>query len=82
MGCIHPRQIAVINENFLPDEGETDRARKIMLAYEKAEKEGLGVVASESKMIDMPVVNRALKTIEKAVQAGRLNINWRETNDR
>lgn len=82
MGCIHPRQIAVINENFLPDAGEIERARKITLAYEKAEKEGLGVVAADSKMIDMPVVNRALKTIEKAVQAGRLNINWRETNGR
>jgi citrate lyase subunit beta/citryl-CoA lyase len=82
MGCIHPRQIAVINENFLPDEGEIDRARKITLAYEKAEKEGLGVVAADSKMIDMPVVHRALKTIEKAVQAGRLNINWRETDGR
>jgi len=82
MGCIHPRQIAVINENFLPDESEIDRARKITLAYEKAEKEGLGVVAADSKLIDMPVVNRALKTIEKAVKSGRLNINWRETNGR
>ena len=79
MGCIHPRQIAVINENFLPGEDEIARAMKISAAYEKAEKEGLGVVAVDSKMIDNPVVNRALSTIEKAVKAGRLNKDWRES---
>lgn len=78
MGCIHPRQIAVIHENFLPTEAETDKARKIALAWEKAEREGLGVVAVDSKMIDAPVVKRALNTINQAVRSGRLPENWRE----
>jgi citrate lyase subunit beta/citryl-CoA lyase len=78
MGCIHPRQVPVIHENFLPGQAETEKAKKIVLAFEKAEKEGTGVVTLESKMIDLPVVKRALKTIEKAVSAGRIPNNWRE----
>lgn len=77
MGCIHPRQIAVVHENFLPDEGETERAQKIILAFEKAGREGSGVVAVDAKMIDPPVVKRALKTIERAVHAGRIAKDWR-----
>jgi len=80
IGCIHPRQIPVIHENFLPDEAETEKAKRIVLAYEKAEKEGSGVVALESKMIDPPVVKRALRTIERAVKSGKLHENWRDTH--
>lgn len=78
MGCIHPRQIAVIMENFLPDEASCDKAKRIVTAYEKAEKEGLGVVALDSKMIDPPVVKKALKVIEQATKSGKLPKNWRE----
>lgn len=78
IGCIHPRQVPIVNENFLPDEGETEKAKRIMLAYEKAEKEGSGVVALDSKMIDPPVVKRALRTIERAIHAGKLHENWRD----
>jgi citrate lyase subunit beta/citryl-CoA lyase len=78
MGCIHPRQIPVIQENFLPTEEEVVKARKIVLAWEKSEREGLGVVAVESKMIDAPVVKRALNLIRQAVHANRLPENWRE----
>jgi citrate lyase subunit beta/citryl-CoA lyase len=81
MGCIHPRQVAVIHENFLPDEAETEKAKKIVLAFEMAEKEGTGVVAVDAKMIDPPVVKRALRTIERAVNAGKLAINWRNSHE-
>lgn len=66
MGCIHPRQIKVIHENFAPDAAEIDKAKKIFLAYKEAEAKGLGVVSLGSKMIDPPVVKRALNTIRMA----------------
>jgi citrate lyase subunit beta/citryl-CoA lyase len=47
MGCIHPRQVTVINENFLPGDVEADEAKRIVLAFERAEKEGLGVVTRD-----------------------------------
>lgn len=77
-GCIHPRQISVINENFAPSTEEIDKAKRIVLAFEEAEAKGLGVVALGSKMIDPPVVKRALHTIELAVAAGKLAEDWRD----
>jgi citrate lyase subunit beta / citryl-CoA lyase len=76
MGCIHPRQIAVIHENFAPSPAEIDKAKKIVLAFEDAGKKGLGVVSLGSKMIDPPVVKRALKTIQLAVGRGLLDPDW------
>lgn len=70
MGCIHPRQIKVIHENFAPEPKEIEKAQKIVEAFEIAQKEGLGVVSLGSKMIDAPVVKRALRTIELAKSMG------------
>ncbi|MBI5645629.1 MAG: HpcH/HpaI aldolase/citrate lyase family protein [Ignavibacteriae bacterium] len=77
-GCIHPRQIAVVHEAFLPETKELEKAKKIVSAFEDAERRGLGVVALGSKMIDPPVVKRALRTIDIAVKAGVLSAAWRE----
>lgn len=76
MGCIHPRQIKVIHENFAPDDKEIEKAKKIYLAFVEAEKQGLGVVSLGTKMIDPPVVKRAQKTIDVAVKTGKLHENW------
>jgi citrate lyase subunit beta/citryl-CoA lyase len=78
MGCIHPRQIAVIKEGFKPSETELEKAKKIMIAFEKAKKEGKGVISLGTKMIDPPVVKRAEKTVKLAVQFGMLPENWLE----
>jgi citrate lyase subunit beta/citryl-CoA lyase len=77
-GCIHPRQIKVIHEALAPAEEEIERARKIVLAFEEAQARGLSVVALGSKMIDPPVVKRALHTVKLAVAAGKLNEDWRK----
>jgi citrate lyase subunit beta/citryl-CoA lyase len=79
MGCIHPRQIKVIHENFAPSAEEIDKAQKIVFAFHKATEQGLGVVSLGTKMIDPPVVKRALNTIILAVKMGKLTENWRET---
>jgi citrate lyase subunit beta/citryl-CoA lyase len=78
MGCIHPRQIAVIHENYAPDEKDIDKARKVYNAFMEAEEKGLGVVSLGTKMIDPPVVKRAQKTIELAIAMGKLSKNWRD----
>ena len=78
MGCIHPRQIAVIRHGFSPEPDEIEKAKKIVLAYRDALERGLGVVALGSKMIDPPVVARAEKTINLAVRLGLLPEKWGE----
>jgi len=65
-GCIHPRQIPVVHEGFAPTPAEINKAQKIVTAFEEAKKHGLGVVSLGSKMIDAPVVKRALRIIELA----------------
>jgi citrate lyase subunit beta/citryl-CoA lyase len=45
MGCIHPRQIAVIREGFSPTADEIEKAKKIVAAFREALQKGIGVVA-------------------------------------
>ena len=80
-GCIHPRQIQVVHEAFAPSTEEIAKAKKIVLAFDEAEKKGLGVVSLGSKMIDPPVVKRALKTIDLAIMNGLLSKEWRKAVD-
>ncbi len=76
-GCIHPRQIQPIHEEFAPSLNAIEKAKKITLAFEEAEKKGLGVVSLGSKMIDPPVVKRALQTIDLAITSNLLNPDWK-----
>ncbi len=71
MGCIHPRQIAPIHDAFAPTPAELEKARKIVAAFEDATAKGLGVVSLGSKMIDPPVVKRALRVVALAEKSGK-----------
>jgi citrate lyase subunit beta/citryl-CoA lyase len=73
-GCIHPRQIKVVHEAFAPTIIEIDKAKKIVVAFEEAEKKGLGVVSLGSKMIDPPVVKRAQRTLHLAKLSGHAEL--------
>ena len=75
-GCIHPRQIAVVHDAFRPSESDLERAKAIVQAFREAEARGLGVVSLGRKMIDPPVVKRALKTVDLAVSLGVLDSDW------
>jgi citrate lyase subunit beta/citryl-CoA lyase len=72
MGCIHPRQIKVIHENFAPEAKEIEKALKIVEAFDEAQAKGLGVVSLGSKMIDPPIVKRALRTVALAKSMGKI----------
>jgi citrate lyase subunit beta / citryl-CoA lyase len=70
MGCIHPAQIPVIHAAFAPSVAEIERAQKIVSAFEEATQRGVAVVSLGSKMIDPPVVQRAVKLVARAKQMG------------
>ena len=72
MGCVHPIQIEIIHRAFAPTASELEKALKIVAAYDDAQARGLGVVSLGSKMIDAPVVQRALKLVARARQMGLL----------
>ncbi len=77
-GCIHPRQIKVVHEALAPTVEEIEKAKKIVQAFEEAEKKGLGVVSLGSKMIDPPVVKRAHNTINLALMNNLISKDWRK----
>jgi citrate lyase subunit beta/citryl-CoA lyase len=70
MGCIHPIQIEIIHRAFAPAPNELEKALQIVAAYEDAQARGLGVVSLGSKMIDAPVVQRAVKLVARARKMG------------
>lgn len=81
IGCIHPAQVKIVNEEFAPSADEIGKAKKIVLCFEEAEGKGLGVVSLGSKMIDPPVVLRAVQTIDRAIAAGKLSNDWRTEHE-
>ena len=76
-GCIHPRQIKPVHEEFAPTEPEIEKAKKIVRAFDEAEARGLGVVSLGSKMIDPPIVKRAQNTINLAMATDLVPKNWK-----
>ena len=70
MGCVHPMQIPVIHQAFAPTQMEVEKALRIVAAFNEAQQKGLSVVSLGSKMIDPPVVQRALKLIARAEAMG------------
>lgn len=79
-GCIHPRQIQPIHTAFAPTSKEIEKAMKIVMAFEDALSKGLAAVSLGTKMIDPPVVKRAQRVIELAIQQGMLNSDWMVNN--
>ena len=57
--AIHPLQIKVINESFSPSSKAVDNARRIVEAFELAERQGTGAISIDGNMIDTPIVKRA-----------------------
>jgi len=76
-GCIHPNQIGIIHEAFAPTKKEIERAIAIVRAFDAAQAQGLAAVSLGSKMIDPPVVKRAVHTVNLAISCKVLPENWR-----
>ncbi len=72
IGCIHPSQIAIAHQAYAPSQAEIEKAQSIVAAFEEAQHKGLGVVSLGSKMIDPPVVQRALKLVARAKAMGKV----------
>jgi citrate lyase subunit beta/citryl-CoA lyase len=77
MGCIHPRQIKIVHEGYAPDAEEIKKAQKIVMAFEAATHNGLGVVSLGTKMIDPPVVERAQHLIDVAISLNKISKDWK-----
>jgi citrate lyase subunit beta/citryl-CoA lyase len=61
--CIHPTQVAALNEAFTPTAEEIEHARGLLDIFDEALEKGLGAVTYRGKMIDIPIVQKARRVI-------------------
>lgn len=71
--AINPRQIDTIHESYSPTAADIRHATRVMAAKEEAEAEGLGVFSLDGKMVDLPIINRAIQTLEIAKAIGLIS---------
>ena len=64
--AIHPAQIDVLNEVFSPSEAEVEHARRVVEAFEEAERAGRGSTSLDGEVVDIPVVKRARNLLRRA----------------
>jgi citrate lyase subunit beta/citryl-CoA lyase len=64
--AIHPSQVPPLNEAFRPSDAEVERARAVLAALEKAERDaGAGATALDGEMIDEATRQAALRVLSR-----------------
>lgn len=64
--CIHPKQVAILNELFSPSETEVAEAKALLQAFEETKARGVGAFAFKGRMVDPPVVARAREIVKRS----------------
>ena len=62
---IHPSQIAILNEEFRPSPEEVQKAQRVVEAFDRAKQGNTGAIEVDGRMVDLPVVERARRTLER-----------------
>ena len=65
--CIHPAQVAAVNQVFTPSEADLSHAERVIAALDEA---GGGAALLDGKLIEAPIIRRARRVLETA-QASR-----------
>ncbi|MDZ7747097.1 MAG: CoA ester lyase [Halobacteriales archaeon] len=68
--CIHPSQVAVVNDAFTPTGERIAWARRIIDAAGEASEAGSGVFRVDGEMVDAPLIAQAERVRERARAAG------------
>ncbi|MCG7602206.1 CoA ester lyase [Halomonas sp. McH1-25] len=72
--AIHPNQVAVANRVFSPSQAEIIEARKIVEAFREAERNGVGAITVDNKLVDYAMVKTAEKLLDRARALGLLQV--------
>lgn len=73
MQIIHPSQLAVVQEVFTPDDAAILQAKRIVDAARENLAAGHGAFALDNKMVDMPIIKAAERTLARARAAGKVD---------
>jgi citrate lyase subunit beta/citryl-CoA lyase len=63
---IHPSQVDIANRVWAPSEAEVEHARRVIEAFEEAQRDGRGVVTVDGRMIENLHVDNARRTLSVA----------------
>jgi citrate lyase subunit beta/citryl-CoA lyase len=69
--CIHPSAVRVLNQAFTPSRFNVEKSRRIVAASEQAAAEGRGAFEMDGRMVDAPVVARAMRLLQRSEAIGR-----------
>lgn len=75
---VNPRQIEVVHAVFAPKPEEIDHALQVVEAIQRARELGTGVISLGGKMVDAPVVKRAVRMLQAARAHGLLDMELDE----
>jgi citrate lyase subunit beta/citryl-CoA lyase len=64
--AIHPAQLPVIVDAFMPSAAELEHAEHVVRAFDEAVEQGRGAVAVDGQMVDPPVAERARALLARA----------------
>ena len=67
---INPRQIDLLHNAYAPTRQEVEHAQLVIEAAQEGERNGLGVVSLNGKMVDAPIINHAQRVLERAAASG------------
>lgn len=70
--CIYPPQVELVNRAFTPTEKEIAFARRVVAAFEEAERAGSSSIQLDGFFIDYPIVYKAQRTLDAARAADAL----------
>lgn len=63
--CVHPSQVAAMNEAFAPTALEVSHARSVVEAFEAQAGAGRAAFSHEGRMVDLPVVEQCRQVLQR-----------------
>ncbi len=63
--CIHPDQVAVLNEVFSPPREKVEWAERAVTVFEEAVNKGRASTSLDGRMVDTPVYKQALQVLKR-----------------
>ncbi|MFN6994556.1 MAG: HpcH/HpaI aldolase/citrate lyase family protein [Aquincola tertiaricarbonis] len=66
--CIHPRQVAIVNEEYGAQPEALDWARRVVAENERQAAQGQGAFRLDGRMVDKPIVERAQRLLARQAQ--------------
>ncbi|GAA6184489.1 CoA ester lyase [Aliiglaciecola sp. NS0011-25] len=63
--CVHPMQVKILNQVFMPTEEQIQQANELIQSFQLQYEQGTGATNFANKMIDLPVVQRAENLLKR-----------------